>query len=80
MIIGDPGAGKSALLRFLVLDLLSEEPRWKTVAVHWGEYLPVWLPFHFFAQRVVGQTGELASVGLALKPGSNRMSQPKSGR
>ena len=67
VIIGDPGAGKSALLRFLVLDLLSEEPRWKNVTVHWGEYLPVWLPFHFLAQRVVGQTGGLASVGLALK-------------
>ena len=67
VIIGDPGAGKSALLRYLILDLLKEEPRWATVAVHWGEYLPVWLPFHFFAQRVVGQTGELASVGLALK-------------
>ena len=67
VIIGDPGAGKSALLKYLVLDLLREEPRWKTAAVHWGEYLPVWLPFHFFAQRVVGQTGESASVGLALK-------------
>ena len=67
VIIGDPGAGKSALLRYLVLDLLRGEPRWKTVAMHWGEYLPVWLPFHFLAQRVVGQTGELASVGLALK-------------
>ena len=67
VIIGDPGAGKSALLRYLILDLLREEPRWKTVAVHWGEYLPVWLPFHFLAQRVVGQTGESASVRLALK-------------
>ena len=35
--------------------------------MHWGECLPIWLPFHFFAQRVVGQTGESASVGLALK-------------
>ena len=67
VIIGDPGAGKSALLRYLVLDLLTEEPRWKTVADHWGECLPVWLPFHFLAQRVVGQTGEPASVGPALK-------------
>ena len=67
VIIGDPGAGKSALLRYLVLDLLREEPQWKTVAEHWGEYLPVWLPFHFLAQRVVGQTGEPASVGPALK-------------
>ena len=67
VIIGDPGAGKSALLRYLVLDLLRDEPRWKAVAEHWGEYLPVWLPFHFFAQKVVGHTGESASVGLALK-------------
>ena len=67
VIIGDPGAGKSALLRYLVLDLLSHEPQWKTVAEKWGDYLPVWLPFHFLAQKVVGQTGESASVGLALK-------------
>ena len=67
VIIGDPGAGKSALLRYLVLDLLRDEPRWKAVAEQWGECLPVWLPFHFFAQRVVGHTGEAASVGLALK-------------
>ena len=29
--------------------------------------MPVWLPFHFLAQRVVGHTGAAASVGLALK-------------
>ena len=67
VVIGDPGAGKSALLRYLVLDLLRDEPRWKAVAEQWGECLPVWLPFHFFAQRVVGHSGEAASVGLALK-------------
>ena len=67
VIIGDPGAGKSTLLRYLVLDLLREEPQWKTVAEHWGDYLPVWLPFHFLAQRFVDQTGESASVGPALK-------------
>ena len=67
VIIGDPGTGKSALLRYLVLDLLREEPQWKTVAEHWGEFLPVWLPFHFLAQRVAGQTGKSASVGPALK-------------
>ena len=67
VIIGDPGTGKSALLRYLVLDLLREEPQWTTVAEHWGEFLPVWLPFHFLAQRVAGQTGKAASVGPALK-------------
>ncbi len=67
VIIGDPGAGKSTLLRYLVLDLLREEPQWKPAADHWGEYLPVWLPFHFLAQRVVGQTGEAATVSVTLK-------------
>ena len=67
VIVGDPGAGKSTLLRYLVLDLLSEEPRWRAVAERWGQCLPVWLPFHFFTQRVVGQTGAPASVGEALK-------------
>ena len=67
IIIGDPGAGKSALLRYLVLDLLADEPRWTAVAEHWGAYLPVWLPFHFLARTVAGQTGRSASVGLALE-------------
>ena len=67
VIVGDPGTGKSTLLRYLVLDLLSEEPKWRAVAERWGQCLPVWLPFHFFTQRVVGQTGASASVGEALK-------------
>ena len=67
VIVGDAGAGKSTLLRHLVLDLLSEEPKWRAVAEHWGRYLPVWLPFHFFTQRIAGRTGAYASVGKALK-------------
>ncbi len=67
VIVGDPGAGKSTLLRYLVLDLLSEEPEWRAVAERWGQRLPVWLPFHFFTQRIAGQTGAPASVGEALK-------------
>ena len=67
IIIGDPGAGKSSLLRYLALDLLREEPKWAAVAENWGAYLPVWLPFHFLAKMVAGQSGESASVGLALK-------------
>ncbi len=67
VIVGDPGAGKSTLLRHLVLDLLSREPRWRTVAERLGQYLPIWLPFHFFTQRVAGQTGAAASIGEALK-------------
>ena len=67
VIVGEPGAGKSTLLRYLVLDLLSETPRWHAVAERWGRRLPVWLPFHFFTQRVDGQTGAAASVVEALR-------------
>ena len=67
VIVGDPGTGKSTLLRYLVLDLLNEEPEWRAVAERWGKCLPVWLPFHFFTQRVAGQTGGLASVAATLK-------------
>ena len=67
VIVGDPGSGKSTLLRYLILDLLSTEPTWQAVAERWGQRLPVWLPFHFFTQRVEGQTGAPASVGNALK-------------
>ena len=66
-IVGDPGAGKSTLLRFLILDLLSDEPIWRDVAKRWGQRLPVWLPFHFFTQRVAGQTGDPASIGSAIR-------------
>lgn len=67
VIVGEPGAGKSTLLRYLALDLLSEEPGWREVARRWGNHLPVWLPFHFFTQRIAGRTGAEASVGEALK-------------
>ena len=67
VIVGEPGAGKSTLLRYLVLDLLSANPEWHTVAQRWGQRLPVWLPFHFFTQRVAGQTGAEASLSSALQ-------------
>lgn len=52
VILGDPGHGKSALLRVLALDLLSESPKIRAVADRFGTRLPVWLPFAFVSTRV----------------------------
>lgn len=67
VLVGEPGAGKSTLLRYMVMDLLSGKPSWRMVAERWGGRLPVWLPFHYFTQRVAGNTGQPASISAAIK-------------
>jgi len=67
VVVGDAGAGKSTLLRFLVLDLLEDEPLWPALSSRWGDRLPVWLPFHFFTQRVAEESGANASLSGAIK-------------
>lgn len=52
VILGDPGFGKSAMLRMVALDLLSQSPTLKTVATRFGNCLPVWLPFAFFSKKL----------------------------
>lgn len=56
VIIGGPGAGKSALLRYIAIDLLSEAPAIVEVNPRWAGKLPVWLPFAFWT-RVVSEFG-----------------------
>jgi hypothetical protein len=52
VILGNPGFGKSALLRVLVVDLLSDNPSMRAVAFRFGNRLPVWLPFAFLSARI----------------------------
>ena len=52
VVLGDPGIGKTTLLRCVLLDLLSEEPRYEACAVRWGQYLPVWVPFAMWTRLV----------------------------
>lgn len=52
IIIGDPGAGKSSLLRFLVLDILSPNPKLENFSKQYGKLLPVWLPFAFITKQL----------------------------
>lgn len=53
VVLGNPGIGKSTLLRCILLDLLSTEPRYETCARRWGQYLPVWVPFAMWTRLVV---------------------------
>lgn len=52
IVLGDPGAGKSALLRFVTLDILSYKPRLSNTFREWGELLPIWLPFAFLTKKI----------------------------
>ncbi|MDP9050394.1 MAG: NACHT domain-containing protein, partial [Acidobacteriota bacterium] len=62
LVVGGPGSGKSALLRGITLDLLSERPRLSSVSSHWGSMLPVFIPFAFWTQEIARQN---APCGVA---------------
>ncbi|MGV0771858.1 NACHT domain-containing protein [Mycobacterium syngnathidarum] len=52
LVVGDPGSGKSSLLRFVALDLLSEAPQSVPLQQKHGGRLPVWLPFGFLCRHL----------------------------
>lgn len=52
IIIGDPGAGKSSLLRYITLDILSSNPQLENISQKYGKTLPVWLPFAFITKHL----------------------------
>jgi len=56
VVLGVPGSGKSALLRFLALDLLSDSPSLQRVGARWSSLLPVWVPFAYWTKRVAAGT------------------------
>ena len=59
-LVGEAGFGKSAMLRFLALDLLSERPRLARAAQAWGDYLPVLISFSRWARMVSNSPGGVA--------------------
>jgi hypothetical protein len=61
ILLGGPGSGKSSLLRFLVTDLLKEEPSLHVLAEKWGQYLPVWIPFAYWTKKIASaESGDIS--------------------
>jgi hypothetical protein len=65
LILGGPGTGKSATLRFLTLDLLSDRPSNEILARKWGGLLPIFIPFAMLTRLVA--KGEALSISDFLK-------------
>lgn len=67
VILGEPGSGKSSLLRFIALDLLEDEPRLATLAQRWGDRLPVWVPFPLWTRLLSDTQQHATSLGDLLR-------------
>ena len=52
IVLGEPGSGKSSLLRLIAVDLLSSSPKIAEIARKWGDFLPVWIPFGLWTQQI----------------------------
>lgn len=61
ILIGGPGLGKSALLRYVALDLLAENPVLTHMPSPHDTFLPVWISFPFWTARI-----QEANVVLSL--------------
>ncbi|MBU4150115.1 MAG: NACHT domain-containing protein [Gammaproteobacteria bacterium] len=55
VVLGDPGFGKSTLLRVIALQLLAN--RDDLIQTSWGELLPVWVSFGGFSSAIQSQPG-----------------------
>jgi len=52
VLLGGPGLGKSTLLRYVALDVLSESPTLTRASLLHDTYLPVWISFPFWTAKI----------------------------
>jgi predicted NACHT family NTPase len=67
VVLGGPGSGKSSLLRFVAKDLLKERPSLASVARKWGGFLPVWVPFAFWAKSISEPASTVRSLSEVVR-------------
>ncbi|MHC4053296.1 NACHT domain-containing protein [Bradyrhizobium sp. 25ACV] len=60
LVLGEAGTGKSSLLRFLALDILSDKPELAVTREQYRDLIPVWLPFAFWVRLSADQRAPVA--------------------
>lgn len=63
LILGPAGSGKSAMLGFIAIDLLGENPQLEELTQKWGENLPVWIPFALWT-KLIAHSGGTSPISL----------------
>ncbi|TKB73274.1 MAG: hypothetical protein E8D46_12615 [Nitrospira sp.] len=67
VVLGGPGAGKSALLRYIAIQLLSESPSVPRLQEKWGNRLPIWIPFALWTKIISSSPSGEGSLGDAVQ-------------
>jgi hypothetical protein len=55
IVLGSAGAGKSAMLRYIALDMLSETPSLLNLRRRHPDFLPVWVSFAFWTKLIAAE-------------------------
>lgn len=63
-LLGGAGIGKSTLLHWLCVELLSDQPRLSELSSAWRAFLPVWVPFGRWVSRIAEGSADLSLLGL----------------
>lgn len=67
VVLGGPGAGKSALLRYIAIQLLNESPSVPRLQEKWGDRLPIWIPFALWTKIISSSPSGEGSLGEAVQ-------------